>query len=129
MIEAVAENMEIKRACWRKLRRICARDAILTTNTSGLPVGGDRAGICRRRSAPLVRHALLQSAALHAAAGDDCDAGDAIRRYRRGSRFAEMHLGKTVVPAKDRPNFIANRIGAFCDAEHDSRDAGAGADR
>src|SRR6202041_975296 len=30
-----------------------------------------------------------------------------------GSRFAEVYLGKTVVPANDRPNFIANRIGAF----------------
>jgi 3-hydroxyacyl-CoA dehydrogenase len=29
------------------------------------------------------------------------------------ARFAELHLGKVIVPAKDRPNLIANRIGAF----------------
>ena len=29
------------------------------------------------------------------------------------TRFAEICLGKSVVPANDRPNFIANRVGAF----------------
>ncbi|HEY3827082.1 MAG TPA: 3-hydroxyacyl-CoA dehydrogenase NAD-binding domain-containing protein [Bryobacteraceae bacterium] len=29
------------------------------------------------------------------------------------SDFCDRHLGKGVVPCKDTPNFIANRIGAF----------------
>lgn len=29
------------------------------------------------------------------------------------SGFLDQRLGKGVVPAKDRPNFIANRIGVF----------------
>ncbi len=29
------------------------------------------------------------------------------------SNFCDLHLGKSVVQAKDTPNFIANRIGTF----------------
>ena len=31
----------------------------------------------------------------------------------RSRNFADVHLGKGVVLAKDTPNFIANRIGTF----------------
>src|SRR6201999_2584979 len=31
----------------------------------------------------------------------------------RVSRFCDLHLGKGVVPCKDTPNFVANRIGSF----------------
>ncbi|HEY5255987.1 MAG TPA: 3-hydroxyacyl-CoA dehydrogenase family protein, partial [Acidobacteriaceae bacterium] len=37
----------------------------------------------------------------------DPDAVSAVKK------FAEIHLGKVVVPAHDTPNFIANRIGTF----------------
>ncbi len=76
IIEAVAENLEIKRALLAKVQEHRRPGTIMTTNTSGLPMAqivGGHAGGC---AAALVRHALLQSAAVHAAAGGDCHAGD-----------------------------------------------------
>lgn len=38
LIEAIAENMEVKLTFWEKVSRIVRRDALLATNTSGLSV-------------------------------------------------------------------------------------------
>lgn len=38
VIEAVPETMDVKTPVWRDLARLCRKDAILATNTSGLPV-------------------------------------------------------------------------------------------
>ena len=68
----------------------------------------------RRLPAALARHALLQPAALPAAARGDPDRRTPTPRSSRASRaFADHRLGKGVVVAKDTPNFIANHIGLF----------------
>src|ERR1035438_385680 len=38
VVEAVTENLEIKRGLWRKVEAVCNPDAILSTNTSGIPL-------------------------------------------------------------------------------------------
>lgn len=113
VIEAVAENMEIKRALLAKVATHLRADAILTTNTSGLPVGKIEEalpGDVRRRwfgthffNPP--RYMRLFE--MIATPETDPKAMAAI------AEFADRKLGKTVVPAKDVPNFIANRIGTF----------------
>ena len=113
IIEAVAENMEIKRSLLARIAPYLRADAILTTNTSGLPVGEIAQAIpneLRRRwfgthffNPP--RYMQL----LEIVATPDSDPA-AVASV---TRFAEIYLGKSVVPANDRPNFIANRIGAF----------------
>ncbi|MGA7157251.1 MAG: 3-hydroxyacyl-CoA dehydrogenase NAD-binding domain-containing protein [Acidobacteriaceae bacterium] len=113
VIEAVAENMEIKRALLAKVATHLRADAILTTNTSGLPVGKIAEALpedVRRRwfgthffNPP--RYMRLFE--LIATPEMDPKAVAAI------TEFADKRLGKTVVPAKDVPNFIANRIGTF----------------
>jgi 3-hydroxyacyl-CoA dehydrogenase len=113
VIEAVAENLEIKRGLLERVAEHLRADALLTTNTSGLPVGAIAEGL-----APELRRRwfgthffnpprYMQLVEIIAAAETDPAAVAAI------TRFAEVHLGKSVVPANDRPNFIANRIGAF----------------
>ena len=79
------------------------------------PAGGqDCRGLSGGFPPLLVRHALLQSAALHAAAGDYSHARDRPRRCIEAvAHFSDVRLGKGVVFAKDTPNFIANRIGTF----------------
>ena len=113
VIEAVAENLEIKRTLLAKVAPHLQPDAILTTNTSGLPVAEIARGLpveVRRRwfgthffNPPR----YMQLVEMIATPESDARAIAAARE------FAEVALGKTVVAAKDRPNFVANRIGAF----------------
>ena len=114
VIEVVAENLEIKRSLLSKVVAHLRADAILTTNTSGLPVAKIAEPLpedVRRRwfgthffNPP--RYMRLFE--LIATPESDPKAVAAI------AEFADRKLGKTVVPAKDVPNFIANRIGTFC---------------
>jgi len=113
IIEAVAENLEIKRALLDKVAEHLHPEAILTSNTSGLPVaqvGANLPAELRKRwfgthffNPP--RHMRLLE--VIATPESDPAAVAAI------SEFADRKLGKVVVRANDVPNFIANRIGTF----------------
>src|SRR3954467_7202499 len=113
IIEAVAENLEIKRELLRKVEAVRKRSAIVTTNTSGLPVGSIADGFSEtfRRNwfgthffNPPRYMRLLE---IIPTAESDSAAIEAI------ARFCDQRLGKAIVRAKDTPNFIANRIGTF----------------
>jgi 3-hydroxyacyl-CoA dehydrogenase len=113
VIEAVAENLEIKRNLLSKVAGHVRPEAILTTNTSGLPVaqiGAQLPDPLRRRwfgthfFNPPRYMRLLE---VIATPETDPEAMAAI------AEFADRRLGKTVVPANDVANFIANRIGTF----------------
>jgi len=112
IVEAVAEKLEIKRELLAKVAKHVKSDALLTTNTSGLPVSkvGEQLGNLRSRwfgthfFNPPRYMRLLE---LIPTPETDPAAVDAF------AAFAEVRLGKTVVRANDRPNFIANRIGVF----------------
>jgi 3-hydroxyacyl-CoA dehydrogenase len=113
VIEAVVENLELKRALLRKVEAVRKPGTIVTTNTSGLPVGKISEGFSQdfRRSwfgthffNPPRYMRLLELIPTPEA---DQAAIDAV------SHFCDVHLGKGVVLAKDTPNFIGNRIGTF----------------
>lgn len=113
VIEAVAENLAIKRSLLERVAVHLHPDAILTTNTSGLPVRSIAETLpqdLRRRFFgthffnPPRYMRLLEIIATNES---DMDAVAAVER------FADIYLGKTVVRSKDTPNFIANRIGTF----------------
>src|SRR5579863_4833587 len=113
IIEAVVENLEIKRALLRKVEAIRKPGTIITTNTSGLPVGKIAEGFSDdfRRSwfgthffNPPRYMRLLE---IIPTPDTDRAAIDAV------ARFCDIHLGKGIVHAKDTPNFIGNRIGTF----------------
>ncbi len=113
IIEAVAENFEIKQSLLSKVAAHVHADAILTTNTSGLPVakvGEQLPENLRRRwfgthfFNPPRYMRLLE---IIATPDTDPEAVAAI------SDFGDRQLGKTVVPANDVANFIANRVGTF----------------
>ena len=80
IIEAVVENLEIKRALLKKVEAVRKPGTIVTTNTSGLPVAKIAEGFSDDFRRSLVRHAFFQSATLHAAAGNDSHAGSRSRR-------------------------------------------------
>src|SRR5580704_36173 len=113
IIEAVVENLEIKRALLRKVEAIRKPGTIITTNTSGLPVGKIAEGLSDDfRRAWFGTHFFnppryMRLLEIIPTADADGSLIDAV------SHFCDVHLGKGVVLAKDTPNFIGNRIGTF----------------
>jgi 3-hydroxyacyl-CoA dehydrogenase len=113
IIEAVVENLDIKRSLLKKVEAIRKPGTIITTNTSGLPVGKIAEGFSDDfRRAWFGTHFFnppRYMRLLEIIPTPEADRGaiDAI------SHFCDVRLGKGVVIAKDTPNFIGNRIGTF----------------
>ncbi len=113
VIEAVTENLAIKQALLDKVVPHLMPGAILTTNTSGLPVASIAAKLPEA-----VRHRwfgthffnpprYMRLVEIIPTPEADPAAIAAV------AHFADVLLGKEVVFARDTPNFIANRIGVF----------------
>ena len=113
IIEAVVENLDIKRALLRKVEAVRKPGTIITTNTSGLPVGKIAEGFSDDfRRAWFGTHFFnppryMRLLEIIPTPESDRAAIDAV------AHFCDVRLGKGVVIAKDTPNFIANRIGTF----------------
>jgi 3-hydroxyacyl-CoA dehydrogenase len=114
VIEAVAENLAIKTALLNRVVPHLAPQALLTTNTSGLPVKQIAAGLAATETwkgdrffgthffNPPRYMRLLE--VIPTAETDPA----VVASF---AAFADLNLGKLVVLANDTPNFIANRIG------------------
>jgi len=113
IIEVVAENLEIKRNLLTRVAQLRKPGAIVTTNTSGLPVH-------------LIAEGMSEEFQQHWAGTHFFNPPrylklvEVIPGPRTSSEvietlseFCDRRLGKGVVIAKDTPNFIANRIGTF----------------
>jgi 3-hydroxyacyl-CoA dehydrogenase len=113
IIEAVVEDIEIKRALLRKIEAIRKPGTIVTTNTSGLPVAKIVEGFSEDfRRCWFGTHFFnppryMRLLELIPTPDADPAAMETV------AHFCDLHLGKGVVFAKDTPNFIANRIGIF----------------
>ncbi len=113
VIEAVVEDLEIKRALLKKVEGVRRPGTIITTNTSGLPVHKIAEGF----SDDFRRHwfgthffnppRYMRLLEIIPTPDSDVGAVEAI------SHFCDVRLGKGIVVSKDTPNFIANRIGTF----------------
>ncbi len=113
VIEAVVENLDIKRSLLKKVEAARRPGTIVTTNTSGLPVGKIAEGF----SDDFRRHwfgthffnppRYMRLLEIIPTPDSDPAALEAI------AHFCDARLGKGIVTAKDTPNFIANRIGTF----------------
>jgi 3-hydroxyacyl-CoA dehydrogenase len=114
VIEAVAENLDIKAALLQRALPHLTASAILTTNTSGLPIAQIAAAIPAAIPAARARffgthffNPPRYMRLLEVISTGDSDTG-IVSAF---SAFADRILGKRVVLAHDTPNFIANRIG------------------
>ena len=113
IVEAVVEQLDVKRALLERVDAARRPGSIVTSNTSGIPI----AALAEGRSADFRRHWLgthffnppRYLRLLEIIPTADTDPSIAARV----SRFADLHLGKGVVIAKDTPNFIANHIGLY----------------
>jgi 3-hydroxyacyl-CoA dehydrogenase len=113
IVEVVAENLEIKRKLLARVAQFRKPGAIVTTNTSGLPVRLIAEGM----SEEFQQHwagthffnppRYLKLVEVIPGPKTSKDVVETLRE------FCDRRLGKGVVIAKDAPNFIANRIGTF----------------
>jgi len=111
IIEVVVENLKVKQALLARIEKVRKTGAIVSTNTSGIPL----AALSRGLSSEFRQHFLgthffnpvRYMHLLEIIPGEDTlpDVIDFI------SNFGEKRLGKGVVRAKDTPNFVGNRIG------------------
>ena len=113
IIEAVVENLELKRALLRKVDAVRKPGTIITTNTSGLPVAKiaedfpDDFRRCWFGTHFFNPPRYMRLLELIATPDTDRALLETV------AHFSDVQLGKGIVYAKDTPNFIGNRIGTF----------------
>src|SRR5688500_2413046 len=113
IIEAIVENLNIKRSLFEKVEQHRRPGSIVASNTSGIPIHL----LAEGRSDDFKQHFLgvhffNPPRYLHLVEIIRTEwTKPEVSCFLYG--FLDQRLGKGVVPAKDRPNFIANRIGTF----------------
>jgi 3-hydroxyacyl-CoA dehydrogenase len=113
IIEAIVEQLDIKRSLLEKVDAARRQGSIVSSNTSGIPISA----LAEGRSVDFRRHWLgthffnppryLHLLEVIPTAETAKDVVEAV------SSFADRHLGKGVVIAKDSPNFIGNHIALY----------------
>jgi 3-hydroxyacyl-CoA dehydrogenase len=113
LVEAVVEDLEIKRGLYRRLQAARKPGSMVSSNTSTIPVSELLAGAPDGlRPDFAVTHFFNPPHTmrlLELAAG----AETRPKVVERLSEFADLVLGKTVISCRDTPAFIANRLGCF----------------
>lgn len=117
IIEAIVERPRPKQELMAKLEAVAPADAIISTNTSGIPIhiiSDGRSDSFKRHflgthffNPPRYLH-LLEIIPIP-------ETEPAI--VERMKLFAEKHLGKGVVIAKDTPNFVGNRMFSYIQSD------------
>ncbi|MEO8574175.1 MAG: 3-hydroxyacyl-CoA dehydrogenase/enoyl-CoA hydratase family protein [Pyrinomonadaceae bacterium] len=113
VIEAVVENLDIKHKVFAEVEKNMKPGAVIATNTSGIPI----LSIAEPFSDDFKSHFVgvhffnpPRYMKLVELIPTKWTNGELACKV---SGFLNQRLGKGVVPAKDRPNFIANRVGTF----------------
>ena len=113
IIEAVVERLDIKHKIFAEVEKYAKPTAVIASNTSGIPIESIAEPFSddfKKRFMGIhffnpPRYMKLVEVIPTA----DTDGEIACKV----SGFLDVRLGKGVVPAKDRPNFIANRVGVY----------------
>ena len=113
ILEAVTEKLDIKRELMAKVAIMRSPGSIISTNTSGIPLAAISEGFDDEfRRHFLGTHFFNPPRYLHLL--EMIPGAETLPEVLAFVRdFADRRLGKGVVPCKDTPNFIANRIGTF----------------
>ncbi len=113
VLEAILEKLEPKRELMRRVEELAKEDAIISSNTSGIPLHeiseGRSEGFRRRFLGTHFFNPPRYLKMLEIIPTDDTD--PEVVEFVRD--FGERVLGKGGVIAKDTPNFIGNRLGSF----------------
>ena len=113
IIEVVIERLDIKIDLYNKLIPFLQKDAILSSNTSTIPLSELKKKLPEEiKSRFFITHffnpprymRLLELVT---------DNSNNEKHTEKVTKFITKYLGKTVIPCNDTPGFIANRIGCF----------------
>lgn len=111
VIEVVKEDMGIKTSLLKKVAPHLAPHALLTTNTSGLSIETMAQALPKGlRPRFFGTHFFNPPRYMRLLEIIPTQVSDP-EAIAFASQFGSVRLGKGIVPAKDTPNFIANRIG------------------
>lgn len=113
IVEAIIENVAIKQDLYKKLAKVRKADAIVSSNTSTIPLDALTKGLPKDFQAHFCithffnppRYMRLLELVKGKATKDSVMA--------RVGHFGDVTLGKSIVPCHDTPGFIANRIGIY----------------
>ena len=113
IVEAVVEDLAAKQTLYTKLESVCRADALISSNTSTLPLKL----LTRKLPEEFARRFMITHffnpprymRLLELVAGLSLQP----ELFSAVKQFADVHLGKECVLCNDTPGFIANRIGTF----------------
>lgn len=113
VIEAVIERLDIKRDLYKKIERHRKKTAIISSNTSTIPLEDLTKGFSDNfKKHFLITHFFnppryMRLLEIVTSKATDKKVEEKIRQ------FGDERLGKSLVDCNDTPGFIANRIGTF----------------
>lgn len=108
VIEAIVEDLDVKRDLFKKLDQICKPETVFASNTSSLPITS-LASATKRSDKFIGMHFFSPAHVmklLEIIPGFDTSP-DTVVKVRR---FGE-EIGKTIIKSKDFPGFITTRLG------------------
>ncbi len=113
IIEVVVENLDVKRALYRRLDAVRRPGTAVSSNTSTIPLAQLVEGMPEAFAREfLITHFFnppRYMRLLEIVAGPKSSPA----LVERVVRFADIVLGKSIVRCKDSPGFIANRLGVY----------------
>jgi 3-hydroxyacyl-CoA dehydrogenase len=113
VIEVVVERLDIKRKVMERIESAARENAVISTNTSGIPIGeiaeGRGEDFRRRFLGTHFFNPPRYLKLLELIPTEDTDP----EVLGRVAYFGRVHLGKGIVVANDVPYFVGNRVGVF----------------
>ena len=113
IVEAIVEQLDVKRNLYRRLDDVISKNCIVTSNTSTIPI---KLLVAEMPTAFQERFAIthyfnpVRYMRLLELVRGEKTRSDVMEKL---SDFNDEVLGKGVVPCKDTPGFLGNRVGVF----------------
>lgn len=112
-IEAVSEKLDIKHDLWSKVSKVASDHAILSTNTSGIPIGDIASVLPEEQKERFLGLHFFNPPQYMKLVEIIPHEGTNPKVTETLSDFAIRKLGKGVVKANDVNAFVGNRIGVY----------------
>lgn len=113
IVEVIIEDLAIKQDLYKRIEAVRAPHAIVSSNTSTIPlaklVEGLPGAFCQHFVVTHFFNPPRYMRLVEIVSGEQT-LPDVQQRI---TRFNDIQMGKTVIQCKDRPGFIANRLGVY----------------